>query len=161
MAHIIHPDKLERTLAKQEEIQMELRMPNKTTNILSQLQNVQIAFQRKATTQNRKQDNQFTRQSMTIFPGLSLDQMRNNANTITRNSPTQPKAVINKKIQRIQITFQKRTQKVSKQNRQFMALLPKVIILTKQETTPIQQHAVINKRSPKYTSLVWKQTKIL
>ncbi|CAL5972314.1 Hypothetical_protein [Hexamita inflata] len=61
---------------------------------LTQQQNVQIAFQRKATPQNRKQDNQF----MTLFPGLNLDQIRNNANTITRNSPTQPKAVINKKI---------------------------------------------------------------
>ncbi|CAL6009988.1 Hypothetical_protein [Hexamita inflata] len=82
--------------AIQEEIQMELRMPNKTTvtKILAQQQNVQIAFQRKATPQNRKQDNQF----MTLFPGLNLDQIRNNANTITRNSPTQPKAVINKKI---------------------------------------------------------------
>ncbi|CAL6085889.1 Hypothetical_protein [Hexamita inflata] len=62
--------------------------------IAIQQQNVQIAFQRKATPQNRKQDNQF----MTLFPGLNLDQIRNNANTITRNSPTQPKAVINKKI---------------------------------------------------------------
>ncbi|CAL6002284.1 Hypothetical_protein [Hexamita inflata] len=70
--------------AIQEEIQMELRMPNKTTvtKILAQQQNVQIAFQRKATPQNRKQDNQF----MTLFPGLNLDQIRNNANTITRNS---------------------------------------------------------------------------
>ncbi|CAL6040963.1 Hypothetical_protein [Hexamita inflata] len=82
--------------AIQEEIQMELRMPNKTTvtKILTQQQNIQIAFQRKATPQNRKQDNQF----MTLFPGLNLDQIRNNANTITRNSPTQPKAVIDKKI---------------------------------------------------------------
>ncbi|CAL5999276.1 Hypothetical_protein [Hexamita inflata] len=84
------------TPAIQEEIQMELRMPNKTTvtKILTQQQNVQISFQRKATPQNRQQDNQF----MTLFPGLNLDQIRNNANTITRNSPTQPKAVINKKI---------------------------------------------------------------
>ncbi|CAL5972308.1 Hypothetical_protein [Hexamita inflata] len=59
---------------------------------LTQQQNVQIV-QRKAP-QNRKQDNQF----MTLFPGLNLDQIRNNANTITRNSPSQPKAVINKKI---------------------------------------------------------------
>ncbi|CAL6073774.1 Hypothetical_protein [Hexamita inflata] len=44
---------------------------------LAQKQNVQIAFQRKATPQNRKQDNQF----MTLFPGLNLDQIRNNANT--------------------------------------------------------------------------------
>ncbi|CAL6061455.1 Hypothetical_protein [Hexamita inflata] len=75
---------------------MELRMPNKTTvtKILAQQQNVQIAFQKKATPQNREQDNQF----MTLFPGLNLDQIRNNANTITRNSPTQPIAVINKKI---------------------------------------------------------------
>ncbi|CAL6016928.1 Hypothetical_protein [Hexamita inflata] len=55
---------------------------------------VQIAFQRKATPDNRKQDSQF----MTLFPGLNLEQIRNNANTITHNSPTQPKAVINKKI---------------------------------------------------------------
>ncbi|CAL5989238.1 Hypothetical_protein [Hexamita inflata] len=70
--------------AIQEEIQMELRMPNKTTvtKILTQQQNVQIAFQRKATPQNRKQDNQF----MTLFPGLNLDQIRNNANTITRKN---------------------------------------------------------------------------
>ncbi|CAL5999866.1 Hypothetical_protein [Hexamita inflata] len=78
------------TPAIQEEIQMELRMPNKTTvtKILAQqqneLQNVQIAFQRKATPENRKQDSQF----MTLFPGLNLEQIRNNANTITRNSPT-------------------------------------------------------------------------
>ncbi|CAL6098768.1 Hypothetical_protein [Hexamita inflata] len=84
------------TPAIQEEIQMELRMPNKTTvtKILAQQQNVQIAFQRKATPENRKQDSQF----MTLFPGLNLEQIRNNANTITRNSPTQPNAVINKKI---------------------------------------------------------------
>ncbi|CAL6082363.1 Hypothetical_protein [Hexamita inflata] len=69
-----------------EEIQMELRMPNKTTvtKILAQQQNVQIAFQRKATPENRKQDSQF----MTLFPGLNLEQIRNNTNTITRNSPT-------------------------------------------------------------------------
>ncbi|CAL5970140.1 Hypothetical_protein [Hexamita inflata] len=84
------------TPAIQEEIQMELRMPNKTTvtKILAQQQNVQIAFQRIATPENRKQDSQF----MTLFPGLNLEQIRNNANTITRNSPTQPNAVINKKI---------------------------------------------------------------
>ncbi|CAL6051425.1 Hypothetical_protein [Hexamita inflata] len=34
---------------------------------------------------------------MTLFHGLNLDQIINNANTITRNSPAQPKAVINKK----------------------------------------------------------------
>ncbi|CAL5990954.1 Hypothetical_protein [Hexamita inflata] len=84
------------TPAIQEEIQMELRMPNKTTvtKILAQQQNVQIAFQRIATPENRKQDSQF----MTLFQGLNLEQIRNNANTITRNSPTQPNAVINKKI---------------------------------------------------------------
>ncbi|CAL6028585.1 Hypothetical_protein [Hexamita inflata] len=72
------------TPAIQEEIQMELRMPNKTTvtKILAQQQNVQIAFQRIATPENRKQDSQF----MTLFPGLNLEQIRNNANTITRNS---------------------------------------------------------------------------
>ncbi|CAL5975760.1 Hypothetical_protein [Hexamita inflata] len=84
------------TPAIQEEIQMELRMPNKTTvtKILAQQQNVQIAFQRIATPENRKQDSQF----MTLFPGLNLEQIRNNANTIIRNSPTQSNAVINKNI---------------------------------------------------------------
>ncbi|CAL6032632.1 Hypothetical_protein [Hexamita inflata] len=64
------------TPAIQEEIQMELRMPNKTTvtKILAQQQNVQIAFQRKATPENRKQDSQF----MTLFPSLNLEQIRNN-----------------------------------------------------------------------------------
>ncbi|CAL6108817.1 Hypothetical_protein [Hexamita inflata] len=81
------------TPAIQEEIPMELRMPNKTT-VTKILAQQQIAFQRKATPENRKQDSQF----MTLFPGLNLEQIRNNANTITRNSPTQPNAVINKKI---------------------------------------------------------------
>ncbi|CAL6075953.1 Hypothetical_protein [Hexamita inflata] len=48
----------------------------------AQQQNVQIAFQRKATPENRKQDSQF----MTLFPGLNIDKIRNNANTITCNS---------------------------------------------------------------------------
>ncbi|CAL6084543.1 Hypothetical_protein [Hexamita inflata] len=61
------------TPAIQEEIQMELRMPNKTTvtKIIAQQQNVQIAFQRKATPENRKQDSQF----MTLFPSLNLEQI--------------------------------------------------------------------------------------
>ncbi|CAL6019043.1 Hypothetical_protein [Hexamita inflata] len=72
------------TPAIQEEIQMELRMSNKTTvtKILTQQQNVQIAFQRKAAPENRKQDN------------LNLEQIRNNANTITHNSPTKKGNVI-------------------------------------------------------------------
>ncbi|CAL5973619.1 Hypothetical_protein [Hexamita inflata] len=81
------------TPAIQEEIQMELRMPNKTTvtKILAQQQNVQIAFQRKATPENRKQDSQF----MTLFPGLNLEQIRNNTPPLnqmllsTKRSPKQ------------------------------------------------------------------------
>ncbi|CAL6113598.1 Hypothetical_protein [Hexamita inflata] len=54
--------------------------------ILAQQQNEQIVFQRQATPENCKQDIQF----MTLFyPGLSLEQIRNNANTITRNFLTQ------------------------------------------------------------------------
>ncbi|CAL6026690.1 Hypothetical_protein [Hexamita inflata] len=60
---------------------------------LTQQQNVQIAFTRKATPENCKQDAQF----MILIPCLNLEQIRNNANTITHCSSTQPKAVIGKK----------------------------------------------------------------
>ncbi|CAL6034184.1 Hypothetical_protein [Hexamita inflata] len=53
---------------------------------------------KKSDPENRKQDRQF----MTLFPGF---QIRYNANAITHNSPTQPKAVINKKISKSQQGF--------------------------------------------------------
>ncbi|CAL6003514.1 Hypothetical_protein [Hexamita inflata] len=82
------------TPAIQEEIQMELRMPNQTT-VTKILNNKTYKLPSKEQRpENRKQDSQF----MTLFPGLNLEQIRNNANTITRNFPTQPNAVINKKI---------------------------------------------------------------
>ncbi|CAL5993439.1 Hypothetical_protein [Hexamita inflata] len=103
LKHVIHsyPDKLERNPTfihtchtggdsnefKNAQQNNSNKNPRPTTK-------TQIAFGRIATPENRKQDSQF----MTLFPGLNLEQIRNNANTITRNSPTQPKAVINKKI---------------------------------------------------------------
>ncbi|CAL5982686.1 Hypothetical_protein [Hexamita inflata] len=96
----IHPDKLERnptfthTSHTGDSNGINAQQNNSNKNPRPTQQNVQIAFQRKATSEYRKQDSNF----ITLYPSLNLEQIRNNANTITRNSPTQPNAVINKKI---------------------------------------------------------------
>ncbi|CAL6006408.1 Hypothetical_protein [Hexamita inflata] len=113
--HLIHPSRQIRTksffhshLPYRRRFKWNQECPTKQQQQKSspKQRNVQITFLRKATPQNRKQDRQF----MTLFPGQTLNKQEI-THTQYHATPTQPKAVINKKIsikqlQKLYISYQ-------------------------------------------------------
>ncbi|CAL6048705.1 Hypothetical_protein [Hexamita inflata] len=84
---------------------------------------------------------------MTLFPGLNLEQIRNNANTITRNSPTQPNAVINKKISQTNSISRKSQRRFCEEVRRVITLCDtfgqKGNVMIRQKGQPIQTQFIL------------------
>ncbi|CAL6111782.1 Hypothetical_protein [Hexamita inflata] len=113
-----------------------------TKQLQQKSENVQIA-QRKATPQNHKQ-----------FPGLNLDQIRNNANTIAGKQVNYSQ--MSQKKQSLQQNS-RRTNKIHNQIQSDRWARPNITRKVIQHATPLlNQKLLSTKRSPKQTPLARK-----